>query len=1260
MGGKTSTTTQQVQIPKEVMDRYNSVNKRAEGLADTPFKQYSSNPADFVAQLNDQQKTGFNTVNNAANSYQGYMGQAADAVGAGMGSAQPQALNLSQFYNPYQQQVIDATMKQMGQANEQAQSGALGTAVSSGAFGGDRAGIAAANLANQQGLAMGSTLAGLNAQNYNQALAAAQQQQGVQLGASQADLARLMQGGQLYAGLGSQALQSGLASGEAQINAGTLGQQTEQAGKSALYNQFQQEQAYPFQIAQFLANIAMGTGALSGSNTITTQPSSFWSDRRLKRDIKRVGTADNGLPVYTFKYKGDDTEQTHVGYMADEVEKKHPDAVGVAGNGYKFVDYDRASRATGGGVAGPYGIQAGSQDPYAAGYVPQAYLPVGQLMVADPALLQNSEQSMAQQLDAMNRFGDTVSGLKDKYDAARKWWNGNDPDTEPQKEHDRLPNWRGGLVGYADGGAAYLGARGGLNPVDTRTYLSDTLDDQKKRDDELMRPNGTPNAPKSGFENVLDAGKMAMALFGFERGGVVGRHGYALDGAVDDEERRHRMAAASAPKDVSADLGSAIRAIGRDAEGYGQGKVDPALFRAAGLGTAAQPSVTLSNPATPQLPDGGVVPAVPAPPTDPLATSPRPQPRPAGLVPAPRPDADVINMAGAAINNASAPAQGQAPALSQPEIGPRDFYRTNILKQESGHRQFDENGRPLTSSAGAIGIGQILPSTGPEAAKLAGLPWDENHFYNDADYNAALGEAYFMRQYQTFGSLDKAAAAYNAGPGALSSAIDRATAVGGSYLDYLPAETQKYVLATTGQGGSGGLAGGRDRLSLASQSAPVDGGSGDGKLYGERNRLGQMFYDRDGRVNKDALLSILSGIGTMASSPSRYLGASILQGIGGAANTYMAREQQRADISAKNLENMRQVAMDTMQWNELNGTNFTPAQYARAMNIDLAFPEAATAQDILSGTYKPTTGGQGLDKLSYREFQNGAVSIGGREVPMQNDPASLQRFIQDNGIFGPDTPIGRQVEQAKAQLAAINASGGMTTDKNGQQFQLPGYISVGDTQAQADQNRVSTAAFRETANARLPEISKGLANIGKQAAVFTQLEAGALTNELSNFGAVAAALGLPVPEGVEANRAYAEQALKIAADGAIQQLNGLPGTDKELGVLQSISASPNLQPEAVKTVLSMQKAALLQEQDRYRLRSEWNAANPGREMDQTAYEQWFSETHPYSEYYENAKKSMPIFKGEAVDPAAAEAELIRRGYVKKPDGTWGKPTNGAN
>ena len=37
-----------------------------------------------------------------------------------------------------------------------------------------------------------------------------------------------------------------------------------QAGKTALYNQFLQQQSYPFQTAQYLANIAEGTGALVG------------------------------------------------------------------------------------------------------------------------------------------------------------------------------------------------------------------------------------------------------------------------------------------------------------------------------------------------------------------------------------------------------------------------------------------------------------------------------------------------------------------------------------------------------------------------------------------------------------------------------------------------------------------------------------------------------------------------------------------------------------------------------------------------------------------------------------------------------------------------------------------------------------------------------------------------------------------------------------------------------------------------------------
>lgn len=60
------------------------------------------------------------------------------------------------------------------------------------------------------------------------------------------------------------------------------------------------------------------------------------SDVRLKENVNRVGTTDGGLPVYTFRYKGQ--PQTHMGVMAQDVEKVNPDAVREIG-GYKAVDY---------------------------------------------------------------------------------------------------------------------------------------------------------------------------------------------------------------------------------------------------------------------------------------------------------------------------------------------------------------------------------------------------------------------------------------------------------------------------------------------------------------------------------------------------------------------------------------------------------------------------------------------------------------------------------------------------------------------------------------------------------------------------------------------------------------------------------------------------------------------------------------------------------------------------------------------------------
>ena len=396
-------------------------------------------------QSNSDLLSGLNNASALQTPAQGLAVQGTGAVNA----QQIGAGQINQFMSPYLGDVLQSTEALQNQENQQQQSGQLGTAIQSGAFGGDRAGVAAANLAQQQNLANSNVLSGIANTGYNTALGAAQQQQGVNLGAAQANRTALQTGANTLENMGQQAYSQGLGAaqqlgsdaqglnsidtgvasglsnlGQSQYNVGsgtatglqnigqgeyglgantatslaglgagaqsaalqgataqlTAGQQeqsTQQAGLTSLYNQFLQQQAYPFQTSQFLANVAEGTGSLSGSTTSTTQPTGLFgnllSDRRSKENIRKIGEAKNGLPIYSFRYKGDPEKVTHIGFMADEVEKKHPEAVGLAG-GLKTVDYDRASRAEGGQLMfdpsqGAYGLGAASM-PGKGGYVP--------------------------------------------------------------------------------------------------------------------------------------------------------------------------------------------------------------------------------------------------------------------------------------------------------------------------------------------------------------------------------------------------------------------------------------------------------------------------------------------------------------------------------------------------------------------------------------------------------------------------------------------------------------------------------------------------------------------------------------------------------------------------------------------------------------------------------------------------------------------------------------------------------------------------
>ena len=109
---------------------------------------------------------------------------------------------------------------------------------------------------------------------------------------------------------------------------------------------------------------------------------------------------------------------------------------------------------------------------------------------------------------------------------------------------------------------------------------------------------------------------------------------------------------------------------------------------------------------------------------------------------------------------------------------PESWVRA-IIRQESGGRMY-MNGKLITSSAGAMGLMQVMPGTYGELRERYDLGDDPFHPRD----NILAGVAYMREMYDIYGSPGFLAA-YNAGPGRLD---DYLTNTRG-----LPDETRKYV-----------------------------------------------------------------------------------------------------------------------------------------------------------------------------------------------------------------------------------------------------------------------------------------------------------------------------------------------------------------------------------------------------------------------------------------------------------------------------------
>ena len=199
------------------------------GLGQQLGSQYNQNATNTLnaaySELTPQVRQQESAVNAALGQGQNYLTQATNLAGNAAAPVYAQQFSqdaLSQYMNPYMNQVVQGTLAPLRQQQQMEQQGLIGNQITQGAFGGERADLARAALQGQQDIATGNVLGNLLNTGYAQGLGAFQQQQGVNLGAGQANRAALANQANQIAALGQQGFGQGLSA--AQEEAALAGQ----------------------------------------------------------------------------------------------------------------------------------------------------------------------------------------------------------------------------------------------------------------------------------------------------------------------------------------------------------------------------------------------------------------------------------------------------------------------------------------------------------------------------------------------------------------------------------------------------------------------------------------------------------------------------------------------------------------------------------------------------------------------------------------------------------------------------------------------------------------------------------------------------------------------------------------------------------------------------------------------------------------------------------------------------------------------------
>lgn len=256
--GPTTSTNYTNSIPPELMPYATQVLGKATALTSTPYQQYTGQQTADFSPLQTQAMQNIQQMQPSA-----LTGQAAGMAGLGA-TNQFTGANVNQYMSPYMQDVVN--QQQQGAIRDYArnlpQLGSQAAAV--GGLGGTRSAL----MQSEANRNLQNTLAGIQAQGSQQAFQNAQGQFNQQN-------QNLLQGAGMLGNLGQQQFQQAAGIDTALLGAGSLQQQQQQTALNTAYQNFLNQQNYPYSQLGFMSSLIRGTPTTQSQASLYQAPGSM-------------------------------------------------------------------------------------------------------------------------------------------------------------------------------------------------------------------------------------------------------------------------------------------------------------------------------------------------------------------------------------------------------------------------------------------------------------------------------------------------------------------------------------------------------------------------------------------------------------------------------------------------------------------------------------------------------------------------------------------------------------------------------------------------------------------------------------------------------------------------------------------------------------------------------------------------------------------------------------------------------------------------